>query len=488
MSPSGSRQDASLVLPFLVALLLAAAGHSTSAAVAAALGLGLVGLRIVLGRRLHGIIRSVGRRVEHALTAAAVAVMWVAVVPVAWASRPVRHRPTSAGWAEAAPATAVRRGFAGGSTRSRGTRPSAARVVGLVVLILAADVAVGSAWQKVTRSEAAGAKLGRVAGVDLEETSYDPRADGVALRDQPWADAYLRELQSLPGAYWPYTLTKPGDHDGRFITIDGWTRSSYQSSGPDRGPTLALFGGSAMFGEGQRDEHTIASELARLAEAEGLALHVVNYGQRAWTSWQEALLFEDVTATTDPPDLALFYDGANDVTTQLQSVTAGHPTHYDVEAVRARLESTPPVASEVWDWYTSHSALLKVARRIRGQGRADRLAPPNPVTSDDPPGEIASRTLTVYERARELILDVGRRRDIEVDFFWQPLLEWRENPAYAATTRRLTPPTIDLSDALVDHPEVYLDSIHTNEEGARRVAVRMWETLEPQVRDLQPGG
>jgi len=44
------------------------------------------------------------------------------------------------------------------------------------------------------------------------------------------------------------------------------------------------------------------------------------------------------------------------------------------------------------------------------------------------------------------------------------------------------PGTEVIADVLDDHPDVFVDDIHTNEVGARIVAERIWESLEEPVR------
>ena len=65
-----------------------------------------------------------------------------------------------------------------------------------------------------------------------------------------------------------------------------------------------LVGGSAAFGSGQRDDHTIASELVRAAGADGVSLRVRNLGVPGFTLWQEYLLVVDrLLRSGSPPDL-----------------------------------------------------------------------------------------------------------------------------------------------------------------------------------------
>ena len=55
-----------------------------------------------------------------------------------------------------------------------------------------------------------------------------------------------------------------------------------------------FFGASALFGDGQRDDHTIPSEFARLAETDGIPVEVRNYGRPGVAMWQELELFQQL--------------------------------------------------------------------------------------------------------------------------------------------------------------------------------------------------
>ena len=69
-----------------------------------------------------------------------------------------------------------------------------------------------------------------------------------------------------------------------------------------------------MFGWFQRDEHTIPSEFARLAEADGIPVRVVNYAHaRLRELAGVAAAAGSSSAGGQRPDLAVFYDGANEL-------------------------------------------------------------------------------------------------------------------------------------------------------------------------------
>lgn len=371
--------------------------------------------------------------------------------------------------------------------------------VGLTVLVLAVDLGAGIAWNRLT---GAGPEVPvgviRVEDITFEQTSPDtvrdtspdPRAQLPAMAGAPWAEQYYRELNSVGSTYWPYTLYRPRSFQGEHVNIVGWERQGHRPADTDGAPVLAVFGGSAAFGEGQRDEWTIASYLSRLAERAGLPLVVRNFGQRGWVHWQEMTLYEQLLGAGESFDMALFYDGANDLTVQSEPVS-GVPTHYDVDEYAARLaqpvpDSTRPVIAErgLWNevvaWWTNRSLTYRAVGRATGVDRSPAAPPPTvPVDGYE------RRGVDVYLRGRAISQDLSDRHGVTDLYFWQP--QRSSGPPLDWAAAAVGPVTVDLSRSLDGREDVYIDGVHTNEEGARLVAEAMWPTLEPVLRDWYEG-
>ncbi len=382
--------------------------------------------------------------------------------------------------------------------------------LGVVALVVLVDLGVGLVWERVSGSGSPVA--GIVDGVNFtgqSATRADPRAELPSMAAYPWADAYLREIQTTPNSYWPFTESRPLRFEGEFVNIEGWSRRSYVPEGLARdAPVVWMFGGSTTWGEGQRDEHTIASELARISEREGTPVRVVNYGQRGWTHFQEMVLFEQLLAEGPPPDVALFYDGANEINAQSLSVK-GVPTHVLVdqyaemisggiaEEVSGEQPAPPSSWALAWDAYSGHSALQKLVRNTRAfvdpEAGAAPAAPS--VGAGDGAGtqgqtysksaDDAERAMDVYERGRNLTRFLAERYDVQPVFLWQPVLA---GPAELRAIELVSDPTIDISDTLDEHVGVYIDGGHTNEEGARLVAERIWAEVEGDITALYEDG
>jgi len=198
-----------------------------------------------------------------------------------------------------------------------------------LVIILALDWGLGALWTAAV-GEDGGSTSEQVATEAAGQIPLDPRADSPAMAAYPWADAYFDELNRLRYDYTPFVFGRLEVNRGRFINTTPDGRRSYVPPIARTGDPVDIWflGGSTTFGEGQRDEHTIPSEVARLAADDGLPVRVHNLGQQGLVSWQQLVIFERELARRPAPDLVVFYDGTNDYNAQLE-VPSEDPVHYD---------------------------------------------------------------------------------------------------------------------------------------------------------------
>ena len=321
-----------------------------------------------------------------------------------------------------------------------------------------------------------------------------------ALADAEWledASEEFTEAVAQGTTYAPYVGFALQDYEGTHVNITDRQRHSYRADGSDaEALDVWFFGGSTMFGfSAQRDEHTIPSEVVRLAEADGIVVRAHNYGGPGMVNFQETVLFSQLLLGGGEPDLVVFYDGINDRAVQLLAAYAG------VGHV-----------GEVGDL-----SEVSVRQTLAGQVTGNDEPPPPvagspPVSSPPAPSEIVAATVDVYERGIRLAQALAAEDEVPVRHFWQPDLYLKDElvpgeeelldrlyldprrlramRAYAEATRaRLPDGVIDLADAFdgVTEP-VMSDQVHTNELGARLVAEAMYEALAPDLRRLAAAG
>ncbi|MGI8936838.1 MAG: hypothetical protein ACR2JF_01240, partial [Iamia sp.] len=527
----GTRRLAPVVAPTLVAVAFSTFALTDGGAIASAsrgdagflhrsavlTGGGLMALvLIILG---VDVARWLGRAVAlatRAISATAGALLFVLIVIPGWLGH--RLRPTTllrrrSGARPSWTRTGVRPAdprSTGSSTPSVAHRTLTGRMtwgVGCVALILVANYGLGWAWDSAATARAEGSTE-QIPGLS-RRIVRDPRIDSPALADAPWRERYFADLQRVPGSYWPFTESRPLPFESPYLNIEGWSRQTYRAPATDLGaPVVWMFGGSTTFGEGQRDDYTIASWIARMAEEAGTPVRVENYGQRGWTHFQEAILFEQLLAAAEePPDFVLFYDGANEITTQSllkdavpsHTLAASYAEHLSGGIATELVQEPAPedVVGDLWHAYSQHSLAHKLVRQLQSQPAGAGTAPDD---SEDPlftNGESVDEEtgqrhydLTdqdgtdagqVYARGQRITRGLSDQYRVEPFFFWQPVAS-ADGPVQKARDE-LRPPTIDLSRLLLDHLDVFIDGGHTNEEGARLVAEELWATVEPTIVD-----
>ncbi|MCU1368939.1 MAG: Cytochrome c biosis protein [Ilumatobacteraceae bacterium] len=481
---------------------------------------------VEVGRYLDVVLRFIGRALETAVGALA----FTLVITPAWAWTRLRRREVlrTSGAAEgptwatrsdkAAPGSlAASPEHVGGNRTLPGRLAWATGCVGLLLIV---NFGAGWLWDQKYPTDPPAPPPEQEQSVTATDLPPDPRADSPAMADAPWKEQYFDEIRRTPANYWPFTEYRPADYTSTYVNQRDWARVSYEPKGDaDDMPTVWMFGGSTTWGEGQRDEFTIASYLARIAEDEGIPLQIVNYGSRGWVHFQEMILYEQLLANTTPPDISLFNDGANEITSQ-SLLDEAVPTHVLTYSYAKKLtggtiatQFVPPPTPETNTMddaiaaYEQHSAVHKIVNWFRGRaagaspalddsgdtgdggdGGSDPALTDQPTADED--GYISNYNATpedgrdaadVYNRGKKLTMELSKEYDVDSLLFWHPVRY--AGPPEEQARKGLTDPTIDLGDALDGHDEdIYIDGVHTNEEGARLMAVEIWKHLEPKVR------
>jgi lysophospholipase L1-like esterase len=150
---------------------------------------------------------------------------------------------------------------------------------------------------------------------DLLRGSLDYRElhfydDGLSTPTPPefWAEQAQTRVRWSPYTYWLIA-----EFHGQFINVaaDGIRASATYGDGS--GKKIYFFGGSTMWGEGARDNYTIPSHTARLLNDSGSPQNVINYGESGFVSSQDLIWFQLQLLRGNIPDVAIFYQGFNDV-------------------------------------------------------------------------------------------------------------------------------------------------------------------------------
>lgn len=365
------------------------------------------------------------------------------------------------------------------------------RIAGAVALVLLLDVAAGAFLT------GSGWLLPEDRG-DIEqavEYSITETMSAAPIAEEPWAEDYAAAMQRFEldgGPYVPFLSRSFVPFRSEHINVTERGRVSYRPPARPGRPALrvAVLGGSVIFGVGQRDEHTIPSELARLAEAEGLVLDVHNYGLPTWVSWQEQLYFERMLARGERYDMVVFLDGFNEFEAQRTDYSA-EPTHVaarwmdglmaDFRRERAVTPGALDGVQELIESYRRNSALWRSADSLTG--RRELLKGGRPLEGSTP-AQQSDAAIDLYGRSVRRIQEIAATNDVPVRFFWQPQADgWP--PSVLRRLPAVTTSLADVFDGLED--EVYIDQVHTNEAGARIIAEALWDSIGPELARLARG-
>ncbi|MET1049772.1 MAG: hypothetical protein ABWZ55_09090, partial [Acidimicrobiales bacterium] len=375
-------------------------------------------------------------------------------------------------------------------------------VVGVVTLLILADLAIGTVL-------------------------VDPPTEGapppVAEGGGPSAIPALAGLDYVPRLFTEQFAAESGqydallgwrleDTDGRYLNIVDGERISRTTTAPGDPVVVWFFGGSAMYGFGQRDNHTLPSEMVRLAEADGVALEAHNFGTPAYVNWQAVSLFSRLLTEREAPDLAVFYDGYNDLSMQFVDGPVTEPSHVLARVQQAQLEAPPPgqhptTGADVRDWWEDHSATVNLYRRVRDRLDGDepevRLteAEASAVPADVDADVVEGAADDLLRRGRDLASALGEGYGVDVQFWFQPTLYSKgavdgeaylldraanRNPAWAPVIDGLRgdlpPEVVDLADSLDGYPDpLFWDTVHTNEAGVQVIADAAWPLLREAI-------
>ncbi|MBL8776644.1 MAG: SGNH/GDSL hydrolase family protein [Acidimicrobiales bacterium] len=507
--PRGGHQALSLALPLLiagaVAALLFARGRTEGAVVLVAVVVAVTAARALspaFDRRFLRGLEAFGRGVGHVLRWVLLGTMFVFVfVPLAVLQWLFRSTPlgrprgfTGDGWIPTsvmAPDGPPRRTFGSEPTKAPGAKTPKV-VVGLAVIavLLVADLAVGTLFT-------ATGSLPPIDRGDLVtqiNQSLDRDMANPPINDEPWADQHGDDMAGFElqtNDYLPYLIRAHHEYSSPTVNVTESERLSYEPEVPAGTEPLkvAFFGGSVMFGVGQRDDHTIPSAFARIAEESGVPVEVHNYGFPGWVIWQEYQLMERLLASGEEYDMVVFFDGFNEFDVQMSDYSA-EPTHHsavifnglatDFRDQRASEPEPLDGLGELAESYRRASGAWRVWDTFTGR---DAPLPGLDGAVSGTPEQQTDAALDIYGRAKGLTEDLATDYDVPVRFFWQP----RAAGWPPEVLERLPDGVDDLSNVFGGDPSYFYDVVHTDEVGAELIAQAMWDELGPELTAMAGG-
>lgn len=245
---------------------------------------------------------------------------------------------------------------------------------------------------------------------------------------EAWRPAFIRESVGSFRMRWePYVYWQRRPFRGRWINVDSAGFRITPQPVPAAAATrfVWFFGGSTIWGTGQRDSMTIPAVVARtLAEHGRAGVHVRNFGESGYVSTQELLRLELELRAGARPEVVVFYDGINDAAAGAMNERCGQTQNEGrrrFEFALGRLLSVRG-AGEFAD----------VIHTARGQSRlAFDLRSADQVRATPELDALGRGVVDCYARNVRLIEALAAGYGFTALYFWQP--------TPSATAKPLTP-------------------------------------------------
>ncbi|MBT3765846.1 MAG: SGNH/GDSL hydrolase family protein [Rhodospirillales bacterium] len=347
--------------------------------------------------------------------------------------------------------------------------------------------------------------------------TLDSSSNADFFRDKDWAHTYFTEYQKEAKVVWapfvqwwqhPMNLTYfKINEDGIRNTDAG--NSINLSGKPIR---IFAFGGSTLLGVGSRDEMTIPSILARKLQALGKNVEITNFGQPGHSSTQEVISLIQALKKHSVPDLALYYDGINEII----------PAEQTGQADRMFNEHNRREEFNILHFSRRNElieegikALIpRTLRRLKEIGLVFALIKPKlkeyTLLREEDIEPLSIKIVEQYRDNVRIIDAIAKDWGFETLFFWQPslvskksLTEHEEKYQYEGTAKpNLRRPifstvyqtrksdsfftdrsnTIDISGVLDDVEEgCYIDPFHVSEDANEMIADAMLPFVEKAI-------
>jgi lysophospholipase L1-like esterase len=347
----------------------------------------------------------------------------------------------------------------------------------------------------------------------------DRSATADAYAGADWATGYFDEFNRSVHVDWkPYVGWWQRPFRGAFVTIDErGLRPTPDELAGDGSLRILCFGGSTMMGMGVRDGATIPALLTRRLAELGRRARITNLGQLGHNSTQEAISLHQLLKAGTRADIALFYDGINEIIGAEQTGVADRPFN-DARRVAEFNLLNPSRRGDLMlaALVAGMPRSLRRLRRLTGLALRGPMPPPDADLSHIDLDALARRIIDAYAANVRLSRLIAREHGLRALFFWQPVIttktvksldEQRFEQDYTkdvAARRRLYGAVIaerrrrpelaeaadvfDLSaifDARTD--PVYIDAYHLSESGNIAVAEAMLPAIAEAAAACRAG-
>jgi hypothetical protein len=247
-----------------------------------------------------------------------------------------------------------------------------------------------------------------------------------------WASQYWNEMvQSRKQRYHAYTVWRRAPFRGETINID--EDGVRLTPGSDCRPNafkVFTFGGSPMWGTGSPDWATIPAYLEPGFENwKQEPVCIRNFGESGYVSTQSVIELMLQVQSGNIPDIAIFFDGPNDVYTSYQSGKSG--VHENLEQIAARMERRDQPQSPLLIQLLESFSLFRLIDNQVTYLNGDARPAPALITYETMHVDLKTLTESVttkYLTNYEAVSALAEKHGFDYYFFWPPHMSSTKKP------------------------------------------------------------
>jgi len=334
------------------------------------------------------------------------------------------------------------------------------------------------------------------------QRKVDSRVMADCYTEAGWIKDYYQEFRESSSSQWrPYVYWRRKPYNGNYINVDenGLRKTSFESGNlkPDRKIRIFVFGGSAVWGTGVRDQFTIPSLIGFELTKKGIPVEIMNLGESGYVSTQEMIEFIHQLQNGNVPDMVIFYDGVNDIFSTYQQAEAGIPQN---EYNRIREFNAAKEKRKTIGVLFESVKTLSMVRFVVEKVQMD--AEPKNYTAPEIQ-KLADQAVEIYSGNLRVIASLGKEYGFKPLFYWQPVIfkkeclsEYEQNEAakvsyikeftFAVDKQLMSFDTTqelillyDISNIFSKTSEpVFIDFCHISEKGNSVIAARIADDIE----------
>lgn len=295
------------------------------------------------------------------------------------------------------------------------------------------------------------------------ERPVDHREKSSYYNDKSWAPRYWNEIeQTKRELYHPYTVWRRAPFKGELVNIDedGVRLTPGSDCRPNAFKVFA-FGGSAMWGTGSPDWGTIPAFLEPGFENwKQKPVCIRNFGETGYVSTQSVIELMLQVQSGNIPDIAIFFDGPNDVYAAYQSGKSG--VHENLEQIATRMERRDqpqsPLLIQLLESFSLFRLIDNQVIHLNGEAR------PAPALTTYETMQVDLKTLTEsvttkYLTNYETVSALAEKHGFDYYVFW---------PAHLTSTKK---PLTSEEQALK----------HAVEPGLEKLYESVYQAMQPSV-------